>query len=277
MTDFVYQFSNEGFFGFSLTTDFHEFSFAHFAPIIILCLALYFTYRYRKKIANWKGEETFRFILAAVIIINECAYWWRLLYVGNGNNGKQLLTKLPLEVCQWMAFLVAFMLMKKSKHLYDVTFYICLTLGVIPLITPAVIASTGPGYWRYYQFWLEHLLPIFSVLYVTFVHGFRPDWRKIYKPLAVLGCMAVLAIIANLNIPGANFLYLASGTTGGSLANILPENIWVRLVLYMGILVVLFTLVSLPQIISEARQKKAAAVQNANVDTKDSTENSDKN
>ena len=261
MTEFVYQFSNEGFFGFSLTKDFSEFSFAHFAPIILLCVALFFTYRYRKKIAGWKGEETLRFIIAAVIIINECAYWWRLLYVGNGNNGKQLLTKLPLEVCQWSAFLVSFMMMKKSKHLYDITFYICLTLGLIPLFTPAVIASTGPRYWRYYQFWIEHLMPIYGVLYVTFVHGFRPNWRKIYKPLALLGGMAILAVIANLNIPGANFLYLASGTTGGSLANILPENIGIRLVLYIGILAVLFTLVSLPQIIGEARRKKAAATQ----------------
>ncbi|MBQ3571379.1 MAG: TIGR02206 family membrane protein, partial [Clostridia bacterium] len=257
MTDFVYKFNHEGFFGFSLTKDFHEFSFAHFAPIILLCLALYFTYRYREKIARWKGEETLRFVLAAIIIINECAYWWRLMYVGNGNNGKQLLTKIPLEVCQWSAFLVSFMIMKKSKHLYDITFYICLSLGVIPLFTPAVISSTGPRYWRYYQFWIEHLLPIYCVLYVTFVHGFRPNWRKVYKPLLLLGCMAVLAIIANLNIPNANFMYLASGTTGDSIANILPENIWVRLALYAVILSVLFALISLPQIIGEIKKKRA--------------------
>ncbi|MBR2496074.1 MAG: YwaF family protein, partial [Clostridia bacterium] len=148
MNDFIYEFSHEGFFGFSLTKDFHEFSFAHFAPIIVLCIALYATYRYRKVLANWKGEETLRFIFGAILVINECAYWWRLMYVGNGNNGKQLLTKLPLEVCQWSAFLVAFMIMKKSKHLYDITFYICLTLGIIPLFTPAVLSSTGPTYWR---------------------------------------------------------------------------------------------------------------------------------
>ena len=146
--------------------------------------------------------------------------------------------------------------MKKNKHLYDVTFYICLTLGVIPLFTPAVLSSTGPRYWRYYQFWIEHLLPIYCVLYVTFAHGFRPNWRKVYKPLALLGCMAVLAIIENLNVPGANFMYLASGTTGGSIANILPENIWIRLALYAVIMSVLFTLVSLPQIISGLKRKR---------------------
>ena len=74
--------------------------------------------------------------------------------------------------------------------------------------------------------------------------------------------MAVLAIIANLNVPGANFMYLASGTTGDSIANILPENIWIRHALYMAILAVLFTLVSLPQIIREAKKKKELSAKN---------------
>ena len=69
--------------------------------------------------------------------------------------------------------------------------------------------------------------------------------------------MAVLAIIANLNIPNANFMYLASGTTGDSIANILPENIWVRLALYAVIMSVLFALISLPQIIGEIKKKRA--------------------
>jgi len=69
--------------------------------------------------------------------------------------------------------------------------------------------------------------------------------------------MSVLAIIANLNIPDANFMYMAAGTTGDSIANILPQNMWVRLPLYAGILIVLFTLVSLPQIIKEIKAKKA--------------------
>lgn len=254
---FEYVFSNEGFFGYSKTKDFYEFSFAHFAPIILLCVALYLTFRYREKIASWKGEETLRFILAAILILNEGAYYWRIMYVGNADNGEQLLTKLPLEVCEWSAYLVAFMMMKKSKHIYDINFYICLTLGVIPLFTPAVISTTGPTYWRYYQFWIEHLIPIYAVLYMTFVHGFRPNYRKVYKPFALLCGMSVLAIIANLNIPDANFMYMAAGTTGDSIANILPQNMWVRLPLYAGILIVLFTLVSLPQIIKEIKAKKA--------------------
>lgn len=258
LKDFDYQFNHEGFFGYSLEPTFKEWSLAHLLPIFILIAAIYLVYRYREKIAAWKGEETLRFILGAALIITEGFYYWRIMYVGNGGSETpdQLLTKLPFEVCEWMAYLSAFMLMKKSKNLFDICFYVCLTLGVIPFFMPSVIKYAGPAYARYYQFWFEHLIPVFGVFYMIFVHGFRPNYRKIYKPFAVLAVLATIAVILNTNIEGANFLYLASGTDGDSIANILPKNIWVRLALYTGILVVLFTLVSLPQIIKEIKAYK---------------------
>ena len=255
---FEYEYYHEGFFGYSIEEDFSYFSFAHFLPIVLLIAAIYLVYRYRAKIAAWKGEETLRFCLGALLILNEAFYYWRLLYVGNGGSSVQdpMLTYLPFQVCEWSAYLAAFMLMKKSRHLFDICFYVCLSLGVIPFFTPAVIMYTGPTYARYYQFWLEHTLPIFAVFYMIFVHGFKPDYKKVYKPFAELGVLAVIAMIANSNIEGANFMYLAKGTTGDSIANILPQNLWVRLALYLGILCVLFTLLSLPQIISQIKTYK---------------------
>jgi hypothetical integral membrane protein (TIGR02206 family) len=271
-----FKYYHEGFFGYSLTPVFEEFSFWHFLPIILLGVAIWLVYRYRKQIAAWKGEETLRFILGAVMILNESFYYWRLLYVGNGGAAQldPMLTYLPLQVCEWSAYIAAFMLLKKSRHLFDICYYVCLTLGAIPLITPAVITYTGPTYARYYQFWIEHLLPIFAVFYMMFVHGFKANFRKIYKPFAMLSVLATLAIIANLNIENANFMYLAAGTAGDSLANILPQNIWIRLGLYLGILIVLFFLVSLPHIIPEIKEKRKAKKENASKNIPD-TSNTD--
>lgn len=275
--DFTYEFHHEGFFGYSIEKSFHYFSFWHFLPIIVLIAAVYLTYRYRDKIASWKGEETFRYVIAAILILNEAFYYWRLLYVGNADNGKQLLSKLPLQVCEWMGYISAFMLMKKSRNLFDICFYICLTLGLIPLFTPTVINHTGPTYARYYQFWIEHIVPIFAVFYMIFVHGMKPDYRKVWKPFALLAFIAVFAIIANINIPYANFMYLQAKTEGDSIANLLPENIWIRLVLFTGILIVLFTLLSLPQIIKEIKAKKAAtACADCESDGVDAVEKTDK-
>ena len=129
-------------------------------------------------------------------------------------------------------------------------------MGVIPWFMPAVITNAGPAYARYYHFWLEHTIPVFGVFYMIFVHGFRPNYRKVWRPFVFLGVLATIAIVANYSIPDANFMYLAAGTDGNSIANILPQSIPVRLAVYLAILLVLFTLLSLPQIIREHKEKK---------------------
>ena len=255
--DFEYKFGQDGFFGYGAEGDFTYWSLAHFIPILLTLLAIFLVFKYKDKIKNWKHEETLRFIVAFLLIFCEGFYYWRIMYVGNGGNGEQLLTKIPLEVCEWSAYLCAFMLMKKSKNFFDVCFYVCLTLGIIPWFMPAVITNAGPTYARYYQFWLENLLPVISVFYMIFVHGFRPDYRKIWKPFVFLGVLATFAIYANYNIQDANFMYLAAGTDGDSIANILPQSIPVRLVVYLAIMSTLFVLLSLPQIIKEFKAKKA--------------------
>ncbi len=267
MDSFVYEYHKEGFFGYSETPIFKYFSLAHFLPIVLLIVGIFLVYRYRDKLRAFKHEDTLRFILGAWLIFNECSYYWRLLYVGNSQDGTQMMTFLPLQVCEWTAYIAAFMLLKKNKHLYDVAFYITLTLGLIPLFTPAVITHLGFAHYRYYSFWIEHTFPILGVFYMTFVHGFRPDFRKVYKPLIMLAVLASLAIYANLRIPDANYMYLAAGTPGDSLANFLPANVWARLGVAFLIVAVLFTLVSLPQIIREVKARRAHKAQKDGVES----------
>ena len=137
--------------------------------------------------------------------------------------------------------------MKKSRRLYAVCYFICLTLGLMPLLTPAVIVTTGPGYYRYYQYWIEHLLPIFGVFYMTFVHGFRPKFNGIALSTGFMMALAAMALICNFNIEGANYLYLARGTTdgGGSIMDVLIKiapNVWERLAFLTVVVLAMFFL-----------------------------------
>ena len=259
MEDFVYEYHSEGFFGYSETPVFKYFSLAHILPIVFLIVGIFLVYHFREKLRNWKHEDFFRSLVGVLLIFNECSYYWRLLYVGNSQDGTQMMTFLPLQVCEWTAYISAFMLLKKNRHLYDIAFYISLTLGLIPIFTPAVIMRTGLMHYRYYSFWIEHTVPMIAVFYMTFVHGFRPDFRKVYKPYVMLCVLAVFAIYANINIPDANYMYLAAGTPGDSLANVLPSNLWLRLLVAFFIVTALFVLLSLPQIISEIKKKKNGA------------------
>lgn len=240
------EFYSAGFFGYGEKGDFQYGSIWHLLPIVLLAAGIFFTCRYASQIRNWKHEETFRFLLAFVIMIAEMSYFWRLLYVGSSNAEEHnLMDKLPLQVCQWSAIFSVFMLTKKSRSLYDVCFYLCLTLGLIPMITPAVISRTGPRYYRYYQFWLEHLLPFYAVVYMTAVHGFVSERKKIYKPMLLLCILGAFAIPANFSYENANYLYLSASTDGASIANLLPANVGLRAVLYGCGALALFFLLSL--------------------------------
>ncbi len=214
-------FYKNGFFGFGEQGNFKYWSFAHFFPIALYGLAIYLVFRFREKLRNWKHEENLRFTMAAVMLFAEISYFWRLLYVGSSESYvTDMMDKLPLQVCEWTCIFAAFMIMKKSKWLYPICFYVCLTIGIFPILTPSVITTAGPSYWRYYQYWLEHMLPPLAVFYMTFVHGFRPTKKGIIGGVGYMATLVVFALICNAKFPEANYLYISKGTAaegGGSL------------------------------------------------------------
>ena len=241
-------FYKDGFFGYGEADNFKYWSLAHFIPIILLGLGIFLVFRFREKLKNWKHEENLRFIFAFIMIIVEMSYFWRILYAGSGKTDEiiDLLDKLPVQVCGWTCIACCFMMMKKSQALYQICFFVCLTLGIFPLLTPSVINTTGPLYYRYYQFWLEHTLPILGLFYMTFVHGFRPRLTGIGWATGFMAVLTTFAMICNFNIPGANYLYLATGTLdegGGSLMDTIVKiapDVWVRLALLSVIVIALF-------------------------------------
>ena len=236
-------FYSDGFFGYGEKGDFKYFSLAHIIPILLLIIAIILTFIFREKIKNFKGEKIIRHILAWVMLLAEMGYFWRLLYAGTGDpNSHTLLDRLPLQVCEWTCIFAVFMVLLENKTYFDINVFVCLTLGIVPLFTPAVIYTTGPKYFRYYQFWLEHAVPTYCVFYMMFIKGFRMDIRKIYKPIIFLSILAIFAVILNNLIPTANYLYLSDSTDGASIANILPKSIPLRIVIYAVLIGILFIL-----------------------------------
>lgn len=246
-----YTFESSGFFGYGESGDFKYWSFAHFAPLVLLAVAIFLLIWYRKKIANMKHEGTLRFVLAFIMLMSEMSYFWRLTYIGG-----TYVTKLPLQFCQWSGILCVFLITSKNQRLYDICYFMVLTGGLIPLIMPAVIVTTGPAYFRYYQFWLEHTIPIIIVLYMTFVHGYRPHWKSMLWATGFISILTGFAIWANVKIEGAKYLYLQGTVKGASVLNVLPNSMWLRLPIFAGIMVVMFILAYLPFLIMDIVKKR---------------------
>lgn len=235
------EFYKGGFFGFGEEGNFKYYSIWHFLPIIILIAGIILTYIFRDKIKNWKHEKTFRLVLGLLMMLVEMGYYWRLIYAGPGNTYEHnLLAKLPFQVCEWTCIFAMLMVFTENKHFFDIDVFVCLTLGIFPLFIPAVIKTTGPLYFRYYQFWGEHTLPIYSVFYMMFIKGYKFNWKTIYKPIIFLTILAIFALILNSSIPEATYLYLRGDELGPALSKLLTDNQFIRLPIYGLIVITLF-------------------------------------
>ena len=151
-----------------------------------------------------------------------------------------MLTYLPFQMCQWGLIICVFTIISKNKKLFSINYYITLFFATIALIYPLVITETGPRYYRYYQFWLEHILPIISVFYLMFVHDMKPEKKGILYAFFVILPLTIVSLIANSRIEGARYLYLTLDI------KILPKNMMLRVAILFVVVLSIFHLMYLP-------------------------------
>ena len=230
-----------GFFGLSSEVIFKPFTIAHFVPILLAVAAIILIWKKREAIREWKHENTFRFVYGFVMIICEMSYFWRLQYVGPGmDDDTTMMGFLPLQVCQWTLIITTFMMMSKSKRLFSMSFFMTMSVGLLPLAVPAVLSYTGPGYYRYYQFWGEHLLPIIGMFYMMFVHGYEAKPSGILMTLGFLILLAIPCIYFNEHFEDAEYMYLKHSTY--SALDFLPDSPYLTLLFFIVIVLVLLSL-----------------------------------
>ena len=118
-------FYSEGFFGYGDPGNYIPYGLDYFIPILILIGCSVLVILKRRQIRTWLGEGRLRFVLGFIIIIVEMSYFWRLLYVGLDNSGDtSLLTRLPIQLCEWGAICSAFMVMSLNDTLFGINYFI---------------------------------------------------------------------------------------------------------------------------------------------------------
>ena len=233
------------FFGAGTEVEFTNFSFAHFAPIILAVGLIFLIYRCRDRLRGWRHEEAIRYILAFTMIIAEMSYFWRLVGVTSLNPNP--VDHLPITVCGWAVIFCSYMVIGKSQTLFDIAYFWLFSGSIFALITPTVITYTGPTRFRYYQFWAEHTLGYVAIFYMIFVHKMRPTWKSMVKSYVALLLLATIAYFANSMIgPGANYLFMAKPEDTPSVLDVLPPNFALRLAVMVFAVTLLFSLAYLP-------------------------------
>ena len=245
------------FFGAGEEVEFNNFSLAHFLPIIFMVAIIILIYIYRDRLRDYKHEDKLRLAMGLTLIITEMSYFWRLVGVESLNANP--VDHLPITICGWAIIFASFMVVAKSKSLFDIVYFWVFAGSTFGLLTPTVITYTGPTRFRYYQFWLEHISGFIAIFYMIFVHKFRPNWKSIVKSYIALVILAVIAIMANNMLPGANYLFVARPEDTASILDFLPKNYIVRLILMAVVITLLFFVMYLPWLIKDIKAKKALA------------------
>ena len=243
------------FFGAGKTQEFAIFTFAHFAPVLVMLGIIFLIYRKKDAIRNWKHEETLRYVLAFMLIISDMSYYWRL--VGMPSLGPNPVENLPIGVCGWAVIFCSFMLAGKKQGLFDIAYFWLLSGSLFALLTPTPLNFTGPTRFRYYQFWAEHTLGYIAIFYMIFVHGMRPNFKSLIRSYLALLVLAIIAYNVNVMIPGANYLYLARPESAPSVLDILPPNFALRTAIIVLVITAMFFLAYLPWYLKDRKGKKA--------------------
>ena len=243
------------FFGEGTEPEFSLFTLAHFLPIVLLFVALYFLHRYRDTLKKSPFETNIRYILGFSLIICDMSYYWRLAACPWLSNGPS--EHLPVGVCAWSAIFCSFMLVGKSQRLFDITYFWLLSGSLFALLTPTPLTFCGPTRFRYYQFWLEHTLGYIAIFYMIFVHGVRPNIRSFIRSYCTLLGLAIFAAWVNHMIPGANYLYMARPESAPSVLDILPPNYALRVAIIVIVITLMFMLAYLPWYLKDKKAKEA--------------------
>lgn len=221
---------------------FPYFSFAHFLPILVMISIIYLIYHYRKEIrANETLDLKLRAWLGFIVSTANISWYWYAIYVGT-----DIRVSLPLTVCETVMMLSPYLLLTKSQHLFDVFYFWTLSGSTQALITPAVLDNYGPTQFKYYQFWTGHTGIVIVIFYCLFVLEMKINFKSMVRSIFWLLIMAIIAIYANSNIPGANYLFLAGSEAGSSILDILPTALAPRMAILTSLVILLFTIAYLP-------------------------------
>ena len=246
------------FFGQGNDIEFVNFSLAHYLPILIGVGVILLIYFFRSKIRDFKSEKAFRYFLGFALIVSEMSYYWRL--IGVPSLEPNPIDHLPITVCGWAVVLCSYMIIGKSQALFDIVYFWLFSGSLFALLTPTVISYTGPTRFRYYQFWMEHLLGYIAVFYMIFVHKMRPTLKSMAKSYGALAILGVIAYIANDTLgPGANYLFLARPEDTPSVLDVLPPNFLLRILVMASVVTSMFFLAYLPWLIRDKKAKKMTA------------------
>jgi hypothetical integral membrane protein (TIGR02206 family) len=202
-----------GFFGHDYKNyPFISFSFEHLAVLIVFLTLTILLYRYRTQLLKYDGlVRSFLFILLFGL---ELLYHLWLIRGGAWNISYTL----PFQLCSISLILCLILIVTNSRMIASVLYFFGIIGAFSALLTPELFL--GFPHFRYFQFFITHILIIWTALYYVWVRNYIPSRRSIWTSFFFLNGFALMAFLVNI-ISGGNYMFLSQKPDNASLIDYL--------------------------------------------------------
>ncbi|WP_207954906.1 YwaF family protein, partial [Saccharopolyspora elongata] len=175
-----------------------------------------------------RSGQVFARTFAVVIVLFAAT----VLVYGALASGWDIGVALPFHLSDlaWMA--AAYTLWTRHQWSYALTYYWGLTLSTIAMITPAIEVPDFPHI-DFVDFWAEHAMVVWAVIYLTWGLGMRPDWRSYAIAVSTTLAWGVAALGFN-TVAGTNYGFVNAKPNAPSPLDLMGDWPW-----YLGVEVVL--------------------------------------
>ncbi len=182
-----------------------------------------------------KGKSVIRYTLAIILLMSELSLYIWYVYTGVWDP----IDSLPFQLCSISLFLSIIMLITRSYFLFEVTYFLGIGGALQAMLTPE-LAYDFPHY-RYFHFFLAHIVIILASLYMLWYENFRPTGKSVWKAFVALNVIAFIVFFINKET-GGNYMFLARKPMNTSLIDFLGPYPWYIVSLEVVALIMFFIL-----------------------------------
>ncbi len=178
------------------------FSNIHILTLFVCALSLLALYIFRNhSFFRSKNIHLYERIFAISLLVTELLY--HIIFYLNGNW--HLYDSLPLELSSISLFAAILLLWTGNRNVYIFVFFAGIGGALQAIITP-VLTYNFPHF-RFFHFFYTHIGVIIAALYFTWVKGYRPVFKEIWKAMIFLNIVAVVVFFVNILTKG-NYMFL---------------------------------------------------------------------
>lgn len=220
------------------TEPFRIFSLSHVCSLLLCALLLALLYFFRSRLRATSVDLVSRFLLAGILATSEIGFHlWHL-----GTNTWSVRESLPLQLCSITLLLSIVMLVTNSYRLFELTFFAGIAGAGIALFTPELFYPFP--HFRFFHFFVAHEGIVLACLYMTWVKGYRPTFSSVWKAMAALNVLLLIALPVN-RWTGGNYLFVSHKPEQPGIMEYLGPYPWYIFSLEV-VALFLFTLLYLP-------------------------------